>query len=349
MSFWTYEKQGEGMKLLLGRLCVVALLALCSLKAITALPDNAPKELAGNWVYRLGSNALFVLHLESDPADASRWHGYFLHPGNFNLSVSNGAALQFSKITNQSQRDALVSVGWQSGELRLVNPPSGKGEGGTVFSVRLVDSAHVDFSLVPTLPPLRMERTSDEPRLAGNWDSARTYTQDDFMPDSTQMAEIVAADQADRKDDGHWDAQKVERADAERRAATASLLREGKLHTGHDFESAALVFQHGATSDDYLLAHVLAMVAVSKGQRSAAWISAATLDRYLQSMHQPQIFGTQFATRDKEPATQEPYNRGLISDLLRREMTVPDLAAQDAQRRQYDLQRGVGGSAPSAR
>lgn len=155
------------------------------------------------------------------------------------------------------------------------------------------------------------------------------------------MAEIVAADQADRKDFSHVDWQKVERADTDRRTATASLLSEGQLHTGHDFESAALVFQHGSTPDDYLLAHTLAMVAVSKGQSGAVWISAATLDRYLQSIHQPQIFGTQFTTLNKEATTQEPYNRKLISDSLRKEMAVPDLAAQEVQRQQYDSQRGI--------
>lgn len=191
-----------------------------------------------------------------------------------------------------------------------------------------------------------MERIAEEPRLADNWDSNRNYTPDDFVTDNPQMAEIAAADQAHRKDSLHTDWSKVEHADAERRVATASLLSQGQLHSGHDFESAALVFQHGSSPDDYLLAHTLALVAVSKGQSGAVWISAATLDRYLQSVHQPQIFGTQFATPDREATSQEPYNRKLISDSLRQEMAVPDLAAQDVQRQQYDSQRGITTKAP---
>ncbi len=186
-----------------------------------------------------------------------------------------------------------------------------------------------------------MNRTETEPRLADNWDSTRIYTQDYFVPDNPQMAQIVEADQNDRKDAIHADSQKVGKADSERRIATASLLHEGKLHTGHDFESAALIFQHGVTSDDYLLAHVLAMVAISKGQTGAVWISAATLDRYLQSIHQSQVLGTQFTTPGKEPTTQEPYNRDLVSDSLRMYMGVPNKAAQEAQRQQYDMQRGI--------
>lgn len=131
----------------------------------------------------------------------------------------------------------------------------------------------------------------------------------------------------------------VDKADAARRAATRSLLNEGKLHTGEDFQQAAFVFQHGDTPDDYLLAHTLAVVAVAKGQSSAIWISAATLDRYLQSVHQPQIYGTQFDTKPNEPTTPEPYNRGLISDALRRQLGVPSQAAQEEQRKQYDAEK----------
>jgi hypothetical protein len=59
----------------------------------------------------------------------------------------------------------------------------------------------------------------------------------------------------------------------------------------------------------------------------------------LQSIHQPQIYGTQFLTPTDMPATQEPYNRALISDALRRQLSVPSLAAQEKQRQQYDAQR----------
>jgi hypothetical protein len=294
------------MKSLLGRLFVMAIVGLFSLGTVKAETDSATKELAGNWVYKLGTNALFALHLEPDPGDPGMWRGYLLHPEYFNLNFINGSMLQFSKITNRSQRDDLVSLGWHDGSLQLKSASSSKLGDQVAFSVKLVDPAHVDFTMFPAFPPLNMERISGEPQLADNWDSTRTYTPDDFVTDNPRMAEIVAADQGDRRDLTHIDWQKVERADAERRSATASLLRDGKLHTGHDFESAALVFQHGSTPDNFLLAHALAMVAVSKGQSGSVWISAATLDRYLQSIHQPQIFGTQYATPGKQPASQEP-------------------------------------------
>jgi len=81
------------------------------------------------------------------------------------------------------------------------------------------------------------------------------------------------------------------------------------------------------------------MVAVKKGRGNAIWIAAATLDRYLQSIHQPQIYGTQFLTPPDRPATQEPYDRALISDALRRALGVPTQSAQEEQRKAYDAQR----------
>ena len=90
--------------------------------------------------------------------------------------------------------------------------------------------------------------------------------------------------------------------DEQRRGAVAELLKQGKLHTGEDFEHAAFIFQHGGTPDDYLLAHTLAMVAVARGRSTAIWIAAATLDRYLQNIKQPQIYGTQFKwDNDRRP------------------------------------------------
>lgn len=88
-------------------------------------------------------------------------------------------------------------------------------------------------------------------------------------------------------------------------------------------------------ADDYLLAHTLASLAVSRGDASATWIMTAALARYLHAIGQPQIYGTQF----KWPAaTQEPFDRELISDALRRELGVPSLAAQVEQQRDFAKQ-----------
>ena len=90
----------------------------------------------------------------------------------------------------------------------------------------------------------------------------------------------------------------MEANDLARRKRVHKLLASGKLSTGPDFHDAAFIYQHGNEPDDYLLAHLLAMTSVAKGDLDSRWIAAATLDRYLQAIGQPQVFGTQYLNPD---------------------------------------------------
>jgi hypothetical protein len=148
-----------------------------------------------------------------------------------------------------------------------------------------------------------------------------------------EMQRIFAADQADRKGAPNIDWKAVGPRDAERRSATRNLLTRGALTTAEDYRAAAFVFQHGSEAGDYLLAHTLAMVAAGKGDKGSLWIASATLDRYLMKVGQPQIFGTQFSLSKTAGAawSQEPYDRALVSDALRKELGVPPLAEQEKQ------------------
>ena len=89
------------------------------------------------------------------------------------------------------------------------------------------------------------------------------------------------------------------------------------------------MFQHGDLPEDCLKAHALAVVAAARGKPEAAWIAAATLDRYLQRIGQPQIYGTQYLKRDDKDWTQEPYRRELLSDALREATGVPPIPKQE--------------------
>lgn len=117
--------------------------------------------------------------------------------------------------------------------------------------------------------------------------------------------------------------------DEARRARIAELLAEGALTTANDFYRAAFIYQHGSEPSSYLLAHTLAVAAATRGHERAGWISAATLDRYLQAIGQPQIYGTQTSIPSGEEPTKEPYNRELVPDHLRAALGVPILAEQD--------------------
>jgi hypothetical protein len=147
----------------------------------------------------------------------------------------------------------------------------------------------------------------------------------------SNMRKIYEEDQKNRSDvDG----------DARRRAQVRQLIDEGKVRTPEDYYYAAFIFQHGQNPSDYLYAHVLAATAVSKGLRNGQWLSAATLDRYLQSMNQPQIFGTQFGHSNAEPTDQELYDRAIVSDPLRALWCVVPRSTQE--KILADLRAGKG-------
>jgi hypothetical protein len=159
--------------------------------------------------------------------------------------------------------------------------------------------------------------------------------QDQRPANNPEMAEMLAADQAVRHS---MTAEKLrDRAflqtmiaeDAERRRRTRALLEAGSLQTAEDYRAAAFVFQHGATPEDYLLAHSLAVAALAKGDDESAWIAAATLDRYLQMTGKAQIYGTQTRKAPDGPATLDPYDRDLVPDTLRTALAVPTRAEQD--------------------
>lgn len=111
--------------------------------------------------------------------------------------------------------------------------------------------------------------------------------------------------------------------DQSRRQRVHEILAAGGLITAQDFHDAAYIYQHGQGSSDFLLAHILAMMAVQKGDQTSLWISAATLDRYLESVQQSQVFGTQYSSVNNGPYTQDPYDRTLIPDALRLAFCVP--------------------------
>lgn len=146
------------------------------------------------------------------------------------------------------------------------------------------------------------------------------------LADHAEMARIFAEDQADRQGTIDWKI--VTPRDVARRARVKELLAAGELTSGPDFYGAAFVFQHGSEPNDYLLAHTLAMVAVKLGVAKAIWIASATLDRYLQSVGQPQIYGTQYRKPAGSGWNQEPIDEELISDALRVHLEVPTREAQ---------------------
>jgi hypothetical protein len=166
----------------------------------------------------------------------------------------------------------------------------------------------------------------------------------------TSIHQLFVDDQAERtgQDTRPTYGPDVHARDAMRRAEAKNLLATGELKTAQDFHDAAFIFQHGDEANDYLLAHIVAIEAIVKGDSSSKWIAAATLDRYLQAIGQRQVFGTQYLSKSflyvvqhkndpdalnkpeaqQKGATQDPYDRDLVPDALRGDFCVPNQAAQ---------------------
>ena len=308
-------------------IAVTACLGL-SCRADVARPGQG---YAGTWVMTLGQRVFIVLTIEPlGQAFTARIQA----PASFDLPAA-GSPLRYSHIQLpiKDRRSSRAAV--DDDHLRIViEDPASPGEPDE-FDLTLSDPEHasLQFAGVPVAPMPFTRHAGPPPAPAADWDTNRTYAVEaETTTANVEMASIYEDDQKVRQNGpatrADWDA--IEPADRVRRERVAAMLAAGDLHTADDYRKAAFVFQHGDRSDDYLLAHTLALVAVAKGDQGAAWIAAATLDRYLQSVRQPQIYGTQFLGAGAA-ATQKPYNQQLISDALRTELGVPTQASQAEQ------------------
>jgi len=297
---------------------------------------SGPQDFAGTWAAKIAGKNLFVLKIEIQ-GDTIR--GAYQRPAKYDM-----VNLLFADMRGV-RTDSLVGGRFRDGALHFIiqnaNDPNDKDP--YVMTLR-GDQAELTIEGLPSgviVTPRVLVRAADNAKVASDWQPNRGYSASDSDTPNAEMTAIFDADQKDRtSDQADWSA--VAQADAARREQTRRLLETGALHTGEDYQHAAFVFQHGDSSADYLLAHTLAMVAVTKGKATAIWIAAATLDRYLQNIGQKQIFGTQFLTHsqnDREVWTEEPYDRTLISDTLRDQLGVPAQNVQEKQLKAYQEQK----------
>jgi len=324
------ERDGEKMR----RRRFSLLMLLLTLSATDVVRAESLKDFTGTWEMRLGERNLFVLHLETSNGSIA---GTIERPAK--LSGTNGA---YANIGGGVRRDSITHAELKEGVLHLTvqNANDPKDEDKYAMTVK-GDTASLIWDDLPpgiVVAPLIFMRGDAAAKVATDWEPNRLYCLADSDIPNVEMKAIFDDDQRVRMQQ-KADGKDVSRTDAERREQVRKLLAFGALHTGKDYEEAAVVFQHGDSPSDYLLAHTLAMIAVSKGDSTAIWIASATLDRFLQEIGQKQIFGTQYSPYGEHGWTQEPYDRGLISDALRQQLAVPSQALQAEQLKQYQSQK----------
>jgi hypothetical protein len=309
--------------------CLIALLTVP-----VAAHAAEMRDFSGTWAMRLGARNIFVLRLTQD---GESLRGSWERPAKFSKMGD-----VFANMHGGVRKDSVSHFRLINGALhfKVQNASDPKDEDGYEMRLDGNRAALAFEDLQPADVPESnfFERVEPEAKVALDWEPNRLYTAHDSDVPNTEMEAIFKEDQRVRTV-GKIDWEMVNKTDAERREQTRRLLAIGSLHTGKDFEEAAFVFQHGDSAGDYLLAHTLAMVAVSKGDATAVWIAAATLDRYLWKVGQKQMFGTQYSGDAKHEFTQEPYDRELVSDALREQLGVPSQAMQLMQLKAYQSQK----------
>jgi len=307
------------------RLVVAALACITLLIGTPALAAINP---AGHWVLRAEGRILTTLSLERGKTDGS-WVGTLSRPAtleNFRGSFYNISG-PISKLRVSGRE-----VGEDKLELSIAKDKSMSGAG--IFLFELIDGKHAAFQPRGAgIEAWLLTRTAVAEAVSDIWKSGAMYDADANWPSNPEMTRIFEEDQSARQNPTAIDWTIVSREDGVRRQRTKQLLDAGKLRSGEDFYHAAFIFQHGGKPEDYLMAHTLATIATARGWRSATWIAAATLDRYLQNIGQRQIYGTQYRGTTNGGMTQEPYDKMLISDALRSAMSIPPIAEQERQRK----------------
>lgn len=132
--------------------------------------------------------------------------------------------------------------------------------------------------------------------------------------DNARLCVLYRADQEIRK------APIVDLASLENPAAvraTQEMIRHNALSTGNDYYKAATLLLHSSKPQDYLLSHIVASRGLAKepGHVRVRLVAALSLDRYLVSLNQRQIFGTQTSGMEPSGPRWHPYDCNLNSRL----------------------------------
>ena len=294
----------------------------------TPAPDAG---FAGTWVMEVEGHPFMILTLV--PEDG-HYLGTLEQPNKWTVT-SDGRT--FSGVMSVGKVRPLTADASGKGPLRMLstNPDNAADQDEFEFSLTTREQGLLKIVDAPLDPwPMTLHTGADKPHVWTGWDAKRSYAlQEPYVEPNPEMAEIYKADQAPRQSLKSFtaNAKQIDKDDAARRDQVRALVATGKLRAAEDFRLAAMVFQHGNEPRDYLFAHTLALIALEKGDRSASWIAAASLDRYLHSIDRQQIFGLQF---QPDGASRAPLDGELVSDALRKQLGVPTLAEQQAQMQQ---------------
>ena len=148
--------------------------------------------------------------------------------------------------------------------------------------------------------------------------------------DNTRLRDLFLADQAARQaEPDAGDVLTATPRDLERQKEALEQIAAGKLTTSSDYFHAAVVFQHGATTENIALAYSLATIAtrMRPTHPHAQFLTAAAWDRLMKRMGKPQWYGTQYMRGPGGEYELYRIDEQAVTDQDRARLGVPALAA----------------------
>ncbi|CAM5507382.1 putative protein OS=Sphingobium scionense OX=1404341 GN=GGQ90_001866 PE=4 SV=1 [Sphingobium scionense] len=299
---------GRGLSALL-----VGLVAACSFTSSYAATTG---DFEGNWVVRAHCRALMSLTLHRD-GGSGNLVGVFRRPAKMSLSVGpiisnpSGSPTKLAVKSSRFENDRLF--------VDIENRRDPKKVDTYILTKLGHDGLLMEIQGAPVgLFPLMRSNSGID--LAQDWAPDISVRPDTPFASNEDLKKIFDEDQALRTGQDSKDWKQIAKSDKVRRQAVMKLLQEGDLKTGQDYERAAIIYQHGETSDDFLMSHSLALAALSKGAPSAVWIATASMDRYLEFIGRPQIYGTQSVVQ----ASPAPDTVAPLPQALRKDLALPE-------------------------
>lgn len=139
---------------------------------------------------------------------------------------------------------------------------------------------------------------------------------------------LYISDQEDRRNNEIHNWSIISKRDEFRRKRVGQLMDSNKLKSANDYAKAAMIFQHGEDSSDYLRAVEFMKTAMKIDSTVNKSLFAAATDRYLLSVGKPQIYGTQFIQEGNGTWELKNYDTTAISDKERKRLGVGSLSEQ---------------------
>lgn len=145
--------------------------------------------------------------------------------------------------------------------------------------------------------------------------------------DNLQLEELFLEDQKDREKvyAAPQAVAELKARDQARRKRVYVMIELGEIKTKRDLYHAAVILQHGEDSADFLAAHRLAVLSAILGHKTARWLLAASLDRFLMSIGQGQVYGTQFEydSRERRYQLKLPVQEAVMLSFEKETLGVP--------------------------